>query len=144
MSDAEPVVLVVDDNADFLHVARALLGDAFPTSSVHTVSSGLEALAFLEHATGVAESPRPDFVLLDYHLPDFNAPEVLRRLRADPQLQSLPVLVLSQAAWEQDEAAARAAGAQQFSLKPSRVAELRRVIGNFYKEYVHGALRSAH
>src|SRR5262249_47316200 len=100
-------VLVVDDNPGCLRFARAILEDAF---RVHTVENGAEALAFLERRAPFADAPRPAFVVLDFHLPDMNAPAVLARLSTDATLRALPVLVLSQADWEEDERAARDAG----------------------------------
>lgn len=128
---ATVTVLVVDDNLEFLRVARAILEDAF---SVHTVENGEEALAFLERRPPFADAPRPAFVVLDFHLPDMNAPAVLARLGADA-LRALPVLVLSQADWEEDERAACAAGARRFCVKPSRVHALREAIVDFWRDH---------
>src|SRR5215471_4034425 len=125
-------VLVVDDNPGFLRVARAILEDAF---SVHTVENGEEALAFLERRAPFAEAPRPAFVVLDFHLPDMNAPAVLAHLAADAGLRTIPVLVLSQADWEEDAAAARDAGARAFQVKPSRVHALRDTVVAFWEEH---------
>ena len=125
-------VLVVDDDPVFLRVARAILEDDF---SVHTVESGLGALAFLERRPPFADAPRPAFVVLDFHLTDMNAPAVLTHLAADATLRALPVLVLSQADWEEDERAARAAGARRFCVKPSRVHALRETIVDFWRDH---------
>ena len=133
-------VLVVDDNEDFLRVARAILGDAF---TVHTVESGAEALAFLERRHPFDDAPRPAFVVLDFHLPDMNAPAVLDRIGADDDLRAIPVLVLSQADWEEDRAAARAAGARQFRVKPSRVQALRDAVLAFWREHAHAGVGPA-
>jgi CheY-like chemotaxis protein len=133
-------VLVVDDNEGFLRVARAILADAF---TVHTVESGTAALAFLERRPPFDGAPRPAFVVLDFHLPDMNAPAVLRRLAADDGLRAIPVLVLSQADWEEDEVAARAAGARQFRVKPSRVQALRDAVVAFWKEHADAGVGPA-
>ena len=133
-----PDVLVVDDNQGFLRAARAVLGDAF---RVHTVESGRAAVAFLERRPPFAEAPRPAFVILDFHLPDMDAPAVLDALRAHDGLARTPVLVLSQADWEEDARAARAAGARAFRVKPSRVRTLRDVVVDFWEE--HGGPRPA-
>jgi CheY-like chemotaxis protein len=137
---AAATVLVVDDNEDFLRVARAILGDAF---TVHTVESGAEALAFLERRHPFDGAPRPAFVVLDFHLPDMNAPAVLDRIGADDDLRAIPVLVLSQADWEEDRAAARAAGARQFRVKPSRVQALRDAVLAFWREHAHAGVGPA-
>jgi CheY-like chemotaxis protein len=138
MGDRRPAVLVVDDNRDFLRVMRAVLGRGQPTFDVHTVETGTDALAFLERQPPYDGAPRPQFVVLDFLLPDMKAPAVLVRLHAQADLRPIPVLVLSQAGWEQDEAAARAAGASEFRLKPSRVGALRDAVVSFWEEHVHG------
>ena len=132
-------VLVVDDNLGFLRVAQAILEKATPRFAVHCVESGTEALAFLERKPPFVEAPRPHFIVLDFHLPDMNAPAVLDRILANETLRSIPVLVLSQAAWEEDELAAKAAGALEFGIKPSRVRALREAVVKFWKEHAHGS-----
>jgi CheY-like chemotaxis protein len=135
--DAVPV-LVVDDNLGFLRVAQAILEKATPRFAVHTVESGTEALAFLERKPPFTDAPRPAFIVLDFHLPDMDAPSVLGHILASDQLRRIPVLVLSQAAWEEDQQAAIAAGALQFDVKPSRVQALREAVVKFWKEHAHG------
>ena len=131
-------VLVVDDNLEFLRAARQILRSAVPSFAVHTVQSGTEALAFLQQRPPFTDAPRPAFVVLDFHLLDMDAPAVLERLALLEELRAIPVLVLSQAFWEEDAAAARAAGAREFQEKPSRVRALRDAIVAFYEEHVHG------
>jgi len=133
-------VLVVDDNQGFLRAARAVLREIF---AVHTVENGSDALAFLERRPPFDAAPRPAFVVLDFHLPDMKAPAVLQRLGADAELRSIPVLVMSQADWEEDAVAARAAGARQFRVKPSRVKALREAIVTFWREHARGGAHPA-
>src|SRR5207247_454799 len=70
MAGAVPV-LVVDDNQGFLRAARAVLEQAF---AVHTVENGADALAFLVRRAPFTDAPRPAFIVLDFHLPDMDAP----------------------------------------------------------------------
>ncbi len=144
MRDGDRAVLVVDDNRDFLRVMRTVLERGDPAFVVHTVETGTEALAFLERRAPYRDAPRPQFVVLDFLLPDMSAPAVLLRLHAHADLRAIPVLVLSQAGWEQDEAAARAAGACEFRVKPSRVGALRAAVVSFWEEHVHGIDRPPH
>ncbi|HEV7731939.1 MAG TPA: response regulator [Candidatus Binatia bacterium] len=131
-------VLVVDDNDGFLHIVHAALRETSPRFAVHSVSSGTEALAFLERRAPFAAAPRPAFVLLDLRLPDFDAPEVLRRIAADGRLASMPVLVVSTARWDDEVVALEQAGATHIQLKPSRVQALRDMLVTFWKEQVDG------
>jgi CheY-like chemotaxis protein len=140
----DPVpVLIVDDHPDFLRVAQAVLEDRDVPFEVHTVQTGTAALAFLRQSGPFAGAPRPCFVVLDFHLPDMDAPAVLQALGASPELCDIPVLVLSQADWTEDEQAVRAAGARRFLVKPSRVRPLRTIMVEFWKEEcVHGSENS--
>ncbi len=139
-----PFVLVVDDNTAFLDVARSLLESACPAFAVQTAASATAALVLLEHRHSAAGAPPPTFILLDFYLPDMNAPALLRRLRASSRLEQIPVLVLSQANWAGEEAEAKAAGATRFRVKPSRSHALRDVLVSFWKEEVHEPDRAAH
>ena len=130
-----PTVLVVDDNPEFLDVARRLLRGVHAEVRVHTVQSGTDALSFLTRRAPYAEAPRPTFVVLDFRLPDMNAPDLLGRVRAVAALADLPILVLSQAGWPEDARAALAAGASAFVVKPSRAGALRRVLREFWSRH---------
>ena len=131
-------VLVVDDDESFLRVASSVLtdGQAPPAFAVSTVRTGTEAVAFLERLPPFADAPRPAFVILDLRLPDMDAPAVLARLAADGALRDLPVLVVSQASWEEDELALREVGATEFHTKPSRVTALREIVTDFWRHHV--------
>ena len=133
-----PVVLLVDDNTFFRRIARAILEHDDPRLRVHALGSGAEALAFLEHRPPFGDAPRPAFVVLDFHLDDLDAPAVLQRLRTNQELRDLPVLVLSVSHWPEDEAAAMAAGATGYCVKPSLVDPLRDAILNFWREHADG------
>jgi CheY-like chemotaxis protein len=128
-------VLLVDDSPEFLGVARQLLEGLRPHVAVHAVTSGTDALAFLTRRAPYGDAPRPIFVVLDFRLPDMNAPEVLERLRGVPGLTDLPILVLSQAGWPDDARRALAAGASAFVVKPSRASALRRVFRDFWTRH---------
>lgn len=137
--EASPLpVLLVDDSPQFLHVARRVLERATPCFAVHTVASGEEAVAFLRGEPPFVDAPRPVFVLLDFNLPDIDAPTVLRRVRDDAGLRTIPFLVLTQTPWPDDEAAARAAGASAYQAKPSRVADLRDLVVDFWRTHRAG------
>jgi chemotaxis family two-component system response regulator Rcp1 len=129
-----PDVLIVDDNRGFLRVIRAVLGEGTPSFRTHTVETGQAALAFLRHEERFVDVPRPDFVVLDFHLPDMDAPEVLLRIRERGDLTEIPVLVLSQADWAEDARAALEAGGRRFRAKPSDLDELQRIIVDFWRD----------
>jgi len=83
----------------------------------------LEGLTIVSEATGAAgveraRSMRPDLVLIDMQLPDFDGYEVLRRLRADPATAAIPCVALSANAMPEDIERARRAGFADYWTKP--------------------------
>jgi len=136
-SDGVPILVVEDDPNFRTFVTRALASTPFvPTA----VGSGGDALRFLARATPFEDAPRPAFVVLDFNLPDMNAPAVLARMRADPAHRTIPVIVLSQIPGQTDEDAALLAGAQTYGGKPSRAAALRDLLLGFWRTHAasHG------
>src|SRR5258706_11784719 len=131
MPEIAPPVLVVDDNAGFREVVVPVLRDGRPGFDVYAVETGTQLVRFLSRAGRGVEVPRPTFVVLDFHLPDLNAPALLGRLAGLVDLRRLPFLVLSQADWPEDRRAVLAAGATAFAGKPPRVAGLHPTLASF-------------
>ncbi|GAA2369632.1 response regulator [Nonomuraea africana] len=103
MNDARPidVLLVEDDPGDVL-----LTREAFELNEVrnrlHVVNDGEEAMAFLRRQGGYASAPRPDMMLLDLNLPRKDGREVLADVKSDPDLRSIPIVVLTTSEAEED------------------------------------------
>jgi CheY-like chemotaxis protein len=89
-------VLLVDDDPNFCTaVDRALASVPLRPFAVGTAG---DSLRFLGRKAPFDDAPRPAFIVLDFNLPDLNAPAVLTNLRADALSRAIPVLVLSQIA----------------------------------------------
>ncbi len=87
-------ILIIDDNPADIELMRIVIGDRDSAIELAVAENGMVALALLARiATGAA--PRPDLVLLDLNMPGMGGCEFLRRLRADPTLQSIAVLVVT-------------------------------------------------
>jgi two-component system cell cycle response regulator len=82
-------VLVVDDNEQNLELLQAYL-EALPLE-VETCTDGLEAMERLEDA----DQPTPDLVLLDVMMPKMSGFEVCRKIKEDPRLRTLPVMMVT-------------------------------------------------
>src|SRR5262249_42318661 len=82
----------------------------------------------------LARQHRPDLILLDVHLPDMKGDEVLRQLRADPQLRDTPVIALSADATPYQVERLRAAGACDYLTKPIDVARFLPLLDRFLQE----------
>lgn len=88
------ILLVEDNDADALLVAHALRKTNLP-NRLHRVADGVAALEFLRREGCYAYAPRPHLILLDLNLPRMNGQEVLAEIKSDPDLRTIPVVVLT-------------------------------------------------
>jgi CheY-like chemotaxis protein len=95
------VLLVEDDPGDVLLIREAF-ADNKVANRLHVVSDGVEALAFMRREGEHADRPRPDLVLLDLNLPRMDGREVLAEVKGDEALRTIPVVVLTTSAAEED------------------------------------------
>jgi CheY-like chemotaxis protein len=128
------VLLVEDDPGDVL-----LIREAFEYNKVHNtlhvVSDGVEALDFLQRRNGHADAPRPDLVLLDLNLPRKDGREVLEEVKADPDLRTIPIVVLTTSEAEEDILRSYHLHANAYVTKPvdfDRFIEVVRLIDDFF------------
>jgi two-component system cell cycle response regulator DivK len=108
-------ILVVEDQKDNRQILRDLLGTA--GYDLIEAENGEEALAIIA-------KQRPDLVLMDIQLPVMDGYEATRRIKADPQLKAIPIIVVTSYALEGDEAKARAAGCDAYVSKPFSTRQL--------------------
>jgi two-component system cell cycle response regulator DivK len=102
-------ILVVEDQEDNRQILRDLLGNA--GFNLVEAENGEEALSTLvDH--------RPDLILMDIQLPVLDGYETTRRIKANPQLNSIPIIAVTSYALSGDEAKALAAGCDAYVTKP--------------------------
>jgi two-component system, chemotaxis family, response regulator Rcp1 len=93
---ARPVeILLVEDNPGDVRLAEEALRDAKMSNNLNVASDGVEALAYLRREGRHANAPRPDLVLLDLNLPKKDGREVLGEVKLDPDLRTIPIVVLT-------------------------------------------------
>jgi len=95
------VLLVEDDAGDEL-MTREAFEDNKIRNSLHVVRDGEEALDFLYRRGSHIDAVRPDLVLLDLNLPKYDGRQVLERIKGDPDLATIPVVVLTTSSAEED------------------------------------------
>ncbi|MCA2207003.1 response regulator [Nocardia rosealba] len=95
------ILLVEDDPGDEL-MTREAFEDNKIGNTLHVVRDGEEALDFLYRNGDYADAPTPDLILLDLNLPRYDGRQVLEKIKADPELSPIPVVVLTTSAAEED------------------------------------------
>ncbi|AYN42714.1 response regulator [Streptomyces dangxiongensis] len=95
------VLLVEDDPGDEL-MTREAFEDNRIGNTLHVARDGQEALDFLYRQGEHTSAPRPDLILLDLNLPRYDGRQVLERIKSDPDLAHIPVVVLTTSSAEED------------------------------------------
>ena len=88
------ILLVDDDEGDVLLTQKALKGGKI-FNSLNVASDGVEALEYLRCQGRFKDAKRPDLILLDLNMPRKNGKETLEEIKNDPELKSIPVVVLT-------------------------------------------------
>lgn len=111
-------ILIVEDSPTDVLIAQEALNQAKLLNHLHVAEDGVEALAFLRRQGRYATAPRPDLIMLDLNLPRKSGQEVLAELKADPDLMTIPVVVLTTSRAEEDILRAYGLHANCYVVKP--------------------------
>jgi CheY-like chemotaxis protein len=95
-------ILLVEDNPGDVRLTVEGLNEGKVRNNLHVARDGVEALSFLRHEGQFADAVRPDLILLDLNLPRKDGREVLADIKSDPELKTIPVVVLTTSRAEQD------------------------------------------
>jgi len=115
-------ILYIEDNPSNMLLVRRIIE-----------AEGYEMLEATDGETGwdTIVRERPDFILMDLYLPGIDGLELTRIVKSDPQLQSIPIIVLTAHGDVEVEEAARRAGCDGFLHKPANVQQIRDTIRQF-------------
>jgi len=99
----QPVeILLVEDSPADVRLTQEALRDGKVLNHLSAVSDGIEALAYLRREGAYRDAPRPGLILLDLNLPRMDGREVLEKIKQDPELKRIPVIVLTTSQAEED------------------------------------------
>jgi CheY-like chemotaxis protein len=132
------VLLVEDDQGDVLMTREAFAQHRIH-SELHVATDGEQALLFLRRQGEYEDAPRPALVLLDLNLPRRDGREVLAEIKADPDLRTIPVVVLTTSEAEEDILRSYSLHANAYVSKPvdfDRFIEVIRRIDDFFATIV--------
>jgi len=105
MENSNPVViniLLVEDNLGDIRLTQEALKENKVSNNLFVVKDGEEAMEFLRKENKYADVPRPDLILLDLNLPKKDGRQVLREIKENRELKSIPVVVLTISSAEED------------------------------------------
>ena len=111
-------ILLVDDSEPDIVLTREAFAEAGILNRLHVVHDGVEAMSFLRREDEYFDAPRPDVILLDINMPRKGGLEVLAELKADPELSSIPVVVMTTSESEQDVLRSYQSHASSYVVKP--------------------------
>ena len=117
----EILILMADDDEDDCLMAKEAFEEAHVANELRFVHDGQELMDYLKRRGKYADpslSPRPGLVLLDLNMPRKDGREALKEIKSDPELRSIPVVILTTSKAEEDILRTYADGANSFITKP--------------------------
>lgn len=111
-------ILLVEDNEPDVVLTQEAFKEAKISNDLFVVADGVEALDFLRRRGQYSDAPRPDLVLLDLNLPRKDGRSVLEEIKSDPDLTSIPVVILTTSSDEKDVLRAYTSHANCYIIKP--------------------------
>jgi two-component system response regulator len=135
-------VLVVEDDEATVRLLREAYREVASGTTIHAVADGVAALDYLFRRGEYASMPRPQLVLLDLGLPLLDGKSVLRELRGDEALRSVPIVVFTDSTDGADARDAFDLGADAYVNKPTHFGEFLTIIEEL-DEWVNAARKPA-
>jgi CheY-like chemotaxis protein len=134
-------ILLADDDEEDRLMTHDALRDARLKNELRTVNDGVELLDYLKRRGPYADqdAPRPGLILLDLNMPRMDGREALTAIKQDPELRSIPVVVLTTSKAEEDVARTYDLGVNSFISKPVTflgLVEVMRTFSRYWLEIV--------
>jgi len=136
-------ILICDDDEDDRALTRQALEDAHISNNLRFVDDGEQLLDYLhqrgEYAGETGAAPRPGLILLDLNMPKMDGREALQRIKEDPTLVDIPIVILTTSGLDADIIRSYQLGVNSFITKPvtfSGLVEAMNVLGRYWLEIV--------
>jgi CheY-like chemotaxis protein len=112
-------ILLVDDDPDCRMLVRDAIADSRVRNTVYEVANAEEAWQFLHRQPPYANVPRPGLIYLDIEMPGIGGLALLTRIKADPALRDITVVMMTGVCDEAQMRDAARAGANSYTIKPA-------------------------
>lgn len=111
-------ILLIEDNQGDARLTIEALKDGDVKHRLTLALNGEEAMQFLRREKWFARAPHPDLILLDLNLPGKDGREVLREVKADLELKSIPVVILTTSEHDEDMLRSQELNVESYMTKP--------------------------
>ena len=121
VTSSQTILIVEDSDDDYDATVRALTRNSNLRNPIHRCEGGDETLDYLFRRGRYADpdaAPRPGIILLDLNMPGIDGRKVLREIKGDPELRSIPTIVMTNSDDERDINACYDMGANTYVRKP--------------------------
>ncbi len=132
-------ILLVEDNRGDVRLTREALDESGHPYRLSVAGDGVKAMEFLRNANR-GEGELPDLILLDWNLPRMDGREVLREIKSDAELRTIPVVVLTTSRAQADIDRAYELQANCFISKPVDVLQFFSIINDVETFWVETAM----
>lgn len=132
-------ILVIEDNPGDVRLIREAFREAAVSVDLQVAEDGEQGLALLRRQAQFSEALRPQLILLDLNLPKLSGRQVLAQIKADDQLRSIPVIILSSSRSREDVLSSYNGHANCYISKPIMFDDFVKVahgISNFWMSIV--------
>ena len=114
-------ILLVEDNEGDILLTTEAFEESNIKSKISVARNGQEALDFLYNTGNFVNAEKPDLILLDINMPIVSGHEVLEKIKNDPNLKTIPVIMLTTSSNQQDIDRAYKNHANSYIIKPIEI-----------------------
>ena len=126
--DEPAIILLAEDNPADAELTREAMRESKIRNTLYHVRDGVEVMDFLRNKGEYRDMPRPDVILLDLNMPRKDGRKTLAEIKQDPDLKSIPVVVLTTSDAEEDIIRSYDLHANCYVTKPLDLDEFSKVV----------------
>ena len=121
-------ILLVEDNPADARLIEEVFKDTNVNNKIYVVKDGVEAMDFLNKENEFSDAPKPEMILLDLNLPRKDGREVLKEVKRNDELKSIPIVILTTSSAKEDVIKTYSNHANCYITKPVDFDQFLRVI----------------